>query len=204
VPPRTPLLRPARYFERRGFDRRPALVVVGVAALTAVVPVVVLGALATEKFPSAGGDATGAFWLFLSVYVALALFSVATFPFVTAGVLHVLARVVCGDDGDFEHTLVVASWGLLPAVPVLLAVLGSFAATTLGAASVTPASFLGDLYGTLTGDASPLAFAVGVLVAGWQTHLYGRGLSVVFDASPSRTLPVGAAAAYGGWLFALF
>ncbi|MCG1002172.1 MULTISPECIES: YIP1 family protein [Halobacterium] len=202
--PRTPVLHPTEYFERRGFDLRPALVVVGVAGLIAVAPVVALGALATEQFASAGGDATSAFWLLLSVYVAILLSGIVTFPLVTGAVLHALGRVVCDGDGEFANAFVVASWGLLPVVPVLLAVLGSFATSVVGAASVTPQSFLGNLYGTLTGDASLPALAAGFLVAGWQTRLYGRGLSVAFDAESSRPLLAGGAVAYGYWLLALF
>jgi len=203
--PRTPVLRPDEYFERNGFDTRPAFAVVGVTALVAVGPVLALGAFATEQFASAGGDATGAVWFFVLLYVGVFLSGVVTAPLVSAVVLHVLARAACDNEGQFEHTLVVASWGLLPAIPVLLAVHGSLGATLADATTVTPKLFLGELFGTLVApDAPPLAFAAGFLVAGWETYLYGYGLSVAFDADLSRSLVVGGVVAFGGWLLSLF
>ena len=203
--PRTPIRRPREYFERRGFELRPAATAVALAALSLVVVLVAFGFLLTGRLEvaSGGGDLSGTVWSALSGYLVGVVFAIGLGWVIVAGVLHLLARAVVGHDGRFEQTLVVAGWGALPTVLTSFVTLGLLA-VALGDASVTtPRTFVEQFQANVQ-RSSVLTHAIGFVVAGWETYLYGHGLSVAFDDRSTGTFLVGGLVAYGGWLLSLF
>ncbi|MDH5020144.1 YIP1 family protein [Halobacterium rubrum] len=203
--PRTPVVAPHEYFERNGFELRPAATAVTLAALSLVVALVGFGVLVVRRFETAGGggDVSGAVWSALAGYLVGVVLAIAIGWVVVAGVLHLLARAVVGHDGDFGETLVVAGWGTLPTVLTSFVAFGVLA-VALGDASTTTPRMFADQFQANVRRSSVLTHAVGFVVAGWETYLYGHGLSVAFDARSSGPFLVGGLVAYGGWLLTLF
>jgi hypothetical protein len=198
--------RPPRVLERNGFELRPAATAVALAALSLVVALVGFGVLVTGRLEAAsgsGGSVSNAVWGALSGYLVGVVLAIAVGWVVVAGVLHLLARAVVGHDGDFGETLVVAGWGTLPTVLTSFVAFGLLAVALGDASTTTPRTFV-DQFQANVRRSSVLTHAVGFLVAGWETYLYGHGLSVAFDARSSGPFLVGGLVAYGGWLLTLF
>jgi len=205
VAPRTPIRRPREYFEQHGFQLAPAAAAVGAGALSLVVALVVFGFLLVGQLQRAGGsgDLSSTVWSTLGGYLVGVVFAIAIGWLIVAAVLHLLARLVVGHDGRFEQTLVVAGWGALPTVLTSFIALGALAVALGDVSATTPRAFAEQFQANVQ-SASLVTGAVGFVVAGWETYLYGHGLSVAFDERATGPFLVGGLVAYGGWLLSLF
>ncbi|MCD2198567.1 YIP1 family protein [Halobacterium sp. KA-4] len=202
--PRTPLSRPRRYFEERGFDLRPAVAAVGVAALVLAAALYGFAALFVRRVRRAGhGDAASEVWSLLSAEIVgiVVLFFVGWV--IVAGILHLLARAVIGHEGTFRETLAVAGWGTVPSILNTVFAFAVLAFVLQSASFDTSETFARQFRSTFR-STGLLRGAFTFVVAGWQTYIYTEGLYVEFDADEGSALVVAAVVAYGGWLLSLF
>lgn len=203
MPPRTPLVDPATYFEERGFEWRPALVTVGAALLAVALAMVAFGIILQNRLSDAGfGAAAGEVPTILAGQVFLIAVTVLIGWVFVAILLTLIGRVALSHDGRFGECLVLAGWGMAPTV--ITSIVG-FAAVTLAlsdASLQSPEVFMNQFQAAIA-STQALAVAVSFLVAGWQTYLYGNGLAEAFSVRPGRTYLIGGVIAYGGWLLGL-
>lgn len=203
MPPRTPLRDPGAYFRERGFELGPAAAAVGVAVASLVAALLGFAFLLSNRLRSAGqADAAATVWRVVGgELVALAVALVVGWVIVAA-VLHVFARVALSHEGSFGQTLVVTGWGTAPTA-VTSIVAFAFLAVALGDASVASPEAFADQFRSNLAASSAIRAVVGLLVAVWQTYLYGNGLAVAFDVDEGDAYLVGGLVALGGWLLSL-
>ncbi|WP_353635151.1 YIP1 family protein [Halobacterium sp. NMX12-1] len=202
--PRTPLSRPRRYFQQRGFDLWPAVAAVGVAAVALAAALYGFAALFVRRLRQAGhGDAANEVWSLLSSEIVGLVFAFFVGWVVVAAVMHALGRLVIGHDGEFRETLVVAGWGTVPSILNTVFAFAVLAFALQSAPLDTPEAFVRQFRSTI-GSTGLLRGAFTFVVAGWQTYVYTEGLYVEFDADEGSALLVAVVVAYGGWLLSLF
>lgn len=203
MPPRTPLLQPREYFERRGFKVRPAALAVGIATLSVSAVLftfayILRGRLLTTDHP----DAADAVWGIVGGQLVLVIAALFLGWLLVGGLLHLLARATLSHQGSFDETLVIVGWGTAPtALTTIIAFL--FLSNALFNASMTsPDAFVSSFQSNLAAFDGPRAL-LNFLLACWQTYLYGNGLSVAFDEESWTPYLVGGVVAIVGWLATL-
>jgi hypothetical protein len=203
VSPRTPLVRPREYFEGRGFDTRRATAAVAVATFAVIAAFVGFAAVLSDRLAAAGhGDAASAVWDVFLGHVSGIVIAMVVGWLLVAVLVHFLARAFVSHDGRFEQTVVVVGWGMVPST-VTSVVAFAFLVAALGDASMTTPQAFVDQFRAELARTSFVRNIVAFLVAGWQTYLYAKGLSVAFDDRSGAAWLVAGLVAYGGWLLGL-
>ncbi len=188
--PKTPLLRPAAYFER---TRSPLATGTAVFLAHVIVDSVLLYLVVylildrIEELPAGvQGEVLG---MMMGILVFAAVIYVIAW-FLVAAVMHFLSG---GNDtaGSFSDALGVAGWAYTPeliSAPILFGFIWT-QIEQLDLSGDDPAAIAAEIEALEAGGLHPVAIIVALGVVAWSVYLLSKGVAATHDVSVEKTLP---------------
>lgn len=199
--PKTPLLRPVRYFSEWDDALRSGGVMFVIYVLAGILQMVALLGLFLSKVGDVPSGIGIHFVNILLIRSATGFLAAVVGWFVVAGVMHYL---IGGDStaGTYDDALAVAGWAYAPnvaAMPVTLAL----AWNRLGGVGI--GTELGTVLEAANGmSGQPSEFFVALAVAVWSAYVLAGGTAATHDVSTERTIAPAAIVGFGSFVLALF